>query len=189
MSVNMTIWDTVLMADETSLTFASSDGSVSTVPVRQTETSAGKQSVSLGEIQVVDEGDQRSITCLRWLGVRRSSETVILADSQSLLVWTKAATVHLWRLAEADGYRWSGVRTVRLERVGGWASANALGAAVSESTQSEADGSADDRLRASRFRWPPGHACIHDAAYHQQPAYKPRLGSPPSFTTSVSRDT
>lgn len=59
-----------LRSDEARLAYASNDGTVSFVPVRQAKASSGKQTISLGKVQLLDEGDQRTVTCLRWLGVR-----------------------------------------------------------------------------------------------------------------------
>lgn len=60
----------MLTSDEAQLAFTSSDGSVSTVSVRQTEQADGSRTVSVGELSLLDAGDQRSITSLRWIDVR-----------------------------------------------------------------------------------------------------------------------
>lgn len=59
-----------LRSDEAKLAYASSDGTVSFVPVRSAEASSGKQTITLGKVQLLDEGDQRTVTCMRWLEVR-----------------------------------------------------------------------------------------------------------------------
>lgn len=122
----------LLTVVEATLAFVSSSGSLSIVAVKSTESSTIQQTVTVSGAQILDEGDQRSITCLRWLDVRHSRLAGRETDPQNLLVWSKAATIHMSIAENKDGYRWSGVRTVRLERVGGWASANALGATVGE---------------------------------------------------------
>ncbi|WVR07016.1 hypothetical protein IAU60_004055 [Kwoniella sp. DSM 27419] len=62
---------------------------------------------------LLDKGDKRKITAIKWVG--------------DVLVWTKAGSVHLFATQGSSSVSWSGVRDVKLERVGNWASANALG--------------------------------------------------------------
>ena len=72
----------------------------------------------LGEMEVIDQGDGRVVTAMRWIG--------------DILVWTKAGSVSLWVKEKTDSVQWQGIKAIRLERVGSWASANALGACVGE---------------------------------------------------------
>lgn len=77
-------------------------------------------------------GDKRNITSLQWVKVSVQRFSATDTDAQSLLVWSKVSTVHLWTEGGQDGYKWQGTRDLRLQRVGNWASANALGACVGE---------------------------------------------------------
>ena len=52
--------------------------------------------------------------------------------TQNILIWTKPGSVHLYARKRTTDIHWEGLRTVRLVRVGNWASANALGCCTGE---------------------------------------------------------
>lgn len=61
-----------------------------------------------------------------------SERSVGPSDVQGLLVWTKSKSVHLYNEHLRNGYKWTGVKMLKLERVGGWAGANALNSCVGQ---------------------------------------------------------
>ena len=88
------------------------------------------------QITIVDTGDKRQISSLRWSDVSCAASVFPLGGeltSQGILVWTKPGSVHLWNGDDDDDdkkYPWTGVQIIVLERVGNWAGCNALGACV-----------------------------------------------------------
>ncbi|ORY34017.1 transcription factor IIIC subunit delta N-term-domain-containing protein [Naematelia encephala] len=107
-------WSDWTMMDEKKcrarLAMAMVDGSVAVLRVDRIKTEDG-WNIETGNLQVIVKPDKRDITAVQW--------------ADGMLVWTKSGSVHLWadRLTKA---KWNGVKTIRLQRVGNWASANAL---------------------------------------------------------------
>ncbi|CAD6590366.1 MAG: hypothetical protein TREMPRED_005716 [Tremellales sp. Tagirdzhanova-0007] len=103
---------------EADLAFALIDGSVSLLRVRrkalQTDMGLSSWNVEVEDPRMLDCGDKRAITALQWI-------------EKKLVVWAKPGSIHLWSEIGRNGVMWDGVRSVRLQRVGNWASANALG--------------------------------------------------------------
>ncbi|ORX36679.1 transcription factor IIIC subunit delta N-term-domain-containing protein [Kockovaella imperatae] len=100
---------------ETHLAIALSDGSIALIPIFRERHAGDAWSLSFGTMEWVDGGDRRQITALQWI--------------ESVLVWTKSSSVHLWSSRE-ESVGWKGTKIIRLDRVGNWAGANPLGACI-----------------------------------------------------------
>ncbi|WVF71458.1 hypothetical protein IAT40_006262 [Kwoniella sp. CBS 6097] len=116
-------WDSVdKHTCEVHLALSLSDGSIRPLHIRRSvgayPESDGSPSWKLEVSQpfMLDRGDKRTVTSIKWI--------------QDVLVWTKAGSVHLFADRDNNTVSWEGVRTLRLERVGNWASANGLGPCV-----------------------------------------------------------
>ncbi|OCF36876.1 hypothetical protein I316_01473 [Kwoniella heveanensis BCC8398] len=107
---------------EAQLALSLTDGSIRLLHVRRSVAaypdSDGSRSWKLEVSQplMLDRGDKRIITSIKWIG--------------DVLVWTKAGSVHLFADRDNQTVSWEGVRTLRLARVGNWASANGVGPCV-----------------------------------------------------------
>ncbi|WVQ99399.1 hypothetical protein IAU59_006532 [Kwoniella sp. CBS 9459] len=107
---------------EAQLALSVTDGSVRLLHVRRGvgayPDSDGSRSWKLEVSQpfMLDRGDKRTIASIKWI--------------QDVLLWTKAGSVHLFADTNNRTVSWEGVRTLRLARVGNWASANGLGPCV-----------------------------------------------------------
>nr|XP_031863242.1 uncharacterized protein CI109_001115 [Kwoniella shandongensis]KAA5530314.1 hypothetical protein CI109_001115 [Kwoniella shandongensis] len=105
---------------ESHLALCISDGSTRVVLVRRS-TQKGEAGLPAWTIEidppvVLDRGDKRAISSISWLN--------------DVLIWTKPGSVHLLAGNDSAAVSWRGLWTIRLERVGNWASANALGPCI-----------------------------------------------------------
>nr|XP_018263108.1 uncharacterized protein I303_04599 [Kwoniella dejecticola CBS 10117]OBR85266.1 hypothetical protein I303_04599 [Kwoniella dejecticola CBS 10117] len=105
---------------EAHLAMSLTDGSIRLVSVRrnaETDTSGQKVwELRIQDLWIIDKGDKRHISSVRWI--------------EDVLIWTKSGTVHLYAPEENGTVQWNGIVNLRLERVGNWAGANALGPCV-----------------------------------------------------------
>ncbi len=120
------------------LALARTDGSVAVLRIRRTvnrsQSGVLRWEMDVEEIRQLDQGDKRAIAAIRWIEVSASSNKShsIFDQQQNILVWTKPGSVHLWSEGKQNDVSWEGLKTVRLERIGNWASANALGPCIGQ---------------------------------------------------------
>ncbi|KAK8864379.1 hypothetical protein IAR55_001627 [Kwoniella newhampshirensis] len=105
---------------ESQLALVLSDGSIRLLVVRRGVekdiTGSHAWSLQLDTPIVLDRGDRRAIAATTWV--------------EDVLIWTKPGSVHMLAGDDSQIVSWRGLRSIRLERVGNWASANALGPCV-----------------------------------------------------------
>ncbi len=122
---------------EADIAITTTDGFVSLLHVRRdlTPLDGSQWSLTLKPLRLIDRGDKRAIGAVKWVDVGSRAVSSKKADVQqrSFLVWTKPGSVHFWSESRGNGITWEGLRTVKLDRVGNWASANAFSPCVGRS--------------------------------------------------------
>ncbi|WWC89352.1 uncharacterized protein L201_004274 [Kwoniella dendrophila CBS 6074] len=105
---------------EAHLALTLTDGSIRVITViRKIELkSSGRRewALDIHPSFMIDRGDKRTITSIKWI--------------EDVLIWTKPGTVHIFAGEGNRTVQWNGILSLRLERVGNWASANALGPCI-----------------------------------------------------------
>ncbi|WRT66351.1 uncharacterized protein IL334_003306 [Kwoniella shivajii] len=105
---------------EVHLALALTDGSIRVMTlqrsVQQDVSGIQKWDIDVQPSVIIDRGDKRNISSIEWIN--------------DVLIWTKSGSVHILAGEGNQTVQWKGTISLKLERVGNWASANGLGPCI-----------------------------------------------------------